>query len=96
MKRIYRFGLAAALIATVVAVSGCSTTYKRRNPIGERFPSVSAAALDESIVSIPEGFIGKETLLFVGYDMDSQFDIDRWLLCLTQLELDVPDRKSVV
>ena len=89
MKRIYRFAVAATLIATAVAVSGCSTTYPRRNPVGETFPEVSAAALDESIVTIPDNFLGKETLLFVGYEMDSQFDIDRWLLALTQLELDV-------
>tara|TARA_R110002094_G_scaffold45618_10_gene57488 strand:- start:1059 stop:1616 length:558 start_codon:yes stop_codon:yes gene_type:complete len=89
MKRIYRFALAATLIATVVAISGCSTTYERRNPVGERFPSIRAAALDESIVAIPDNFTGKETLLFVGYEQDSQFDIDRWLLGLAQLEVDV-------
>lgn len=89
MKRSYRFALVAILIATTVAISGCSTTYERRNPIGERFPTVRAAALDESIVAIPDNFAGKEVLLFIGYEMDSQFDIDRWLLGLTQLEVDV-------
>ncbi|MFT7534350.1 MAG: hypothetical protein ACI8UD_003795 [Planctomycetota bacterium] len=89
MKRSYRFALVAILIATTVAISGCSTTYERRNPIGERFPTVRAAALDESIVAIPDNFVGKEVLLFIGYEMDSQFDIDRWLLGLTQLEVDV-------
>ncbi len=89
MKRTYRFAFAAILIAAVVAISGCSTTYERRNPVGERFPTVRAAALDESVVAIPDNFIGKETLLFIGYAMDSQFDIDRWLLGLTQLEVDV-------
>ncbi len=89
MKRTYRFAFAAILIAAVVAISGCSTTYERRNPVGERFPTVRAAALDESVVAIPDNFIGEETLLFIGYAMDSQFDIDRWLLGLTQLEVDV-------
>lgn len=89
MKRSYRFALAAALIATTVAISGCSTTYERRNPIGERFPTVRAAALDDSTVAIPDNFVGKEVLLFIGYEMDSQFDIDRWLLGLTQLKVDV-------
>ena len=87
MKRIYRFALAAVLIATTVAVSSCSTVYERRNPIGESFPAVSAAALDESPMAIPADFAGKEVLLFVGYKQDSQFDIDRWLLGLTQMEL---------
>ena len=90
MKRTYRFAFAAILIAAVVAISGCSTTYERRNPVGERFPTVRAAALDDSLVAIPENFIGKETLLFIGYAMDSQFDIDRWLLGLTQLEVQSP------
>lgn len=90
MKRIYRFTLLATLFAMTLVLGGCSTTYQRRNPLGERFPTVRAAALDESLVAIPDNFLGKETLLFVGYEMDSQFDIDRWLLALTQLQLDVP------
>lgn len=89
MKRIYRFSIAAVLIATTVAISSCSTVYERRNPIGEPFPTVSAAALDESRVAIPEDFAGKEVLLFVGYKQDTQFDIDRWLLGLTQMGLDI-------
>lgn len=89
MNRIYRFSLVTALIATVAAISGCSTTYKRRNPVGEQFPTVRAAALDERAVAIPESMAGKEALLFIGYEMDSQFDIDRWLLALAQLKVDV-------
>jgi len=86
----YRYLAAAILIATVVAISGCSSTYERRNPIGERFPSVRATALDDRTVAIPDSFAGKETLLLVGYKQNSQFDIDRWLLGLSQLDLTVP------
>src|SRR5690606_30439811 len=78
------------LIATMLAISGCATTYDRRNPVGERFPTVRATALDDRVVAIPDSFAGKETLLLVGYEQNSQFDIDRWLLGLSQLELDVP------
>lgn len=90
MKRIHRIALVALLIATTVAVSSCSTTYERRNPTGERFPTVSAAVLDQSVLVVPDDLAGKEALLFVGYEMDSQFDIDRWLLGLTQLGVEVP------
>lgn len=90
MKRSQRLILAALLIATTVAISSCSTTYPRRNPTGERFPTVRSAALDESEVVIPDNFAGKEVLLFIGYEMDSQFDIDRWLLGFSQLQVDIP------
>lgn len=90
MKRIYRFSIAAILIATTVAISSCSAVYERRNPVGEAFPAVSAAALNEKPMAIPEDFAGKEVLLFVGYKQNSQFDIDRWLLGLAQMELRIP------
>jgi len=89
MKRLYYLIIAAALITALLAMSGCSTSYPRRQPTGEMFPTVKATALDEQILSIPADFKGKEVLLFIGYEMDSQFDIDRWLLGLNQLALDV-------
>lgn len=91
MTRTYRFAaLLVVLLALLMSISSCSTTYERRDPTGEGFPTITATALDGRTLSIPGEFAGRETLLFVGYDMDSQFDIDRWLLGLHQIGLEVP------
>lgn len=90
MRRLYQIAVVAALVVTAFAISGCSTPYPRQQPTGDVFPSVKATALDERTISIPSDFAGQEALLFIGYEMDSQFDIDRWLLGLSQLSLDVP------
>ena len=90
MNRSHRIVFAALLIATTVAVSSCSTTYPRRNPTGERFPTVRSATLDQNDLVIPDDLAGKAALLFIGYEMDSQFDIDRWLLGFSQLQIEIP------
>lgn len=82
MNQIFsRLGIALALSSIF---TGCQTTYERRDPTGETFPSVLGTALDDRVVTIPDDFSGQETLLFVGYKMESQFDIDRWLLALNE------------
>ena len=68
---------------------GCGTKYARRNPTGERFPSVVGTSLEGQEYKIPEAFAGKPVLLLVGYDQDTQFDLDRWLLGLTQAGVEV-------
>lgn len=72
------------------AVVSCSTTYERRDPTGEAFPDVVGNALDGRRVSVPGDFAGEATLLLVGYEMESQFDVDRWLLGLHDANIDVP------
>ena len=79
----------AVLVSTVllvavlaVVLSACRTTYPRRAPLGERFPSVAGTSLAGDEVRIPEDFEGAPVLLLVGYDQDTQFDLDRWLLGL--------------
>lgn len=68
----------------------CSTVYPRQNPVGVEFPQIKGDSLDEREVSIPADFAGEETLLLIGYEMDSQFDIDRWLFGLNQAEVVLP------
>jgi hypothetical protein len=65
-----------------VLLFGCATTYTNRNPVGEMFPKVSGQTLEEKEVKIPEYFKGSKVILLLGYKMDSQFDIDRWLIGL--------------
>lgn len=80
------------LIAALVgcAIVSCSAPYERRDPTGEAFPDVVGVALDDRSVRIPGDFAGKPTLLLIGYEMETQFDIDRWLLGLDEAKVDVP------
>ena len=78
------FLLAISLIFFV----GCATTYTNRNPVGEMFPKVSGQTLEEEEVVLPDFFTGSEVILLLGYKMDSQFDIDRWLIGLDQTKTD--------
>ena len=77
------------LALLLVVAAGCGATYDRRDPTGEMFPSVIGESLSGKTVRIPEAFAGKPVLLLLGYDRDTQFDIDRWLLGVTQARLDV-------
>lgn len=74
-------------------IGGCSSPIPRRDPTGEMFPSVVGESLQGKKVQIPEAFSGEPVLLLVGYKQNTQFDLDRWLLGLTQLGLDVEVRE---
>lgn len=76
--------LGIAAVTVFLALDGCAATHPRRNPMGETFPSVIGTDLHESPVRLPEDFQGQPVLLLVGYQQNSQFDLDRWLLGLTQ------------
>lgn len=67
-----------------VVLGGCATTYPRRNPTGEVFPTVSGASLEGERVTLPGVGRGAPLLLLVGYKQNAQFDIDRWLIGLSQ------------
>jgi hypothetical protein len=75
--------------ACVLALGACKSTVPRQDPTGKIFPSVVGTALDDTRHRIPEDFAGSPVLLLVGYKMDSQFDIDRWLLGLQQARVKV-------
>jgi hypothetical protein len=59
-----------------------------RNPIGERFPTVSGQSLEQAPVTLPQDLAGAPAVLLVGYVQKTQFDIDRWLMGLLQAEVD--------
>jgi hypothetical protein len=75
------------LIGTLL-VSGlfvaCQTPYERRDPTGEVFPSVSGTALNGEVMSLPHSLSGEPALLLIGFEQDTQFDLDRWALGLWQ------------
>jgi hypothetical protein len=82
--------LVCALISCVTLLSSCASSVGRRDPTGELFPSVRGTALAGREVTIPDAFKGSPLLLLVGYVMETQFDLDRWLLGLAQAGVEVP------
>lgn len=73
------------LVLTLIAcLAACISSYPRRDPTGERFPSVVGTALDGTEVALPEVGKGAPMLLLIGFQQNSQFDLDRWLLSLSQ------------
>ncbi len=71
-------------------VMSCGSAIPNRNPVGEHFPSVTGNALSGDTVRVPDDFTGQQILIVVGYDMDTQFDIDRWGIGLFTAKLDLP------
>ena len=82
-----------AIAGPLLMLNGCGTTFPRRNPTGEIFPTVQGETLKKEAVRLPGDFAGKPVLLLVGYEQNTQFDLDRWLLGLTQAKLDVTVRE---
>ena len=60
--------------------------YPNQNPIGETFPTASGENLDKEAVELPKAYMGKPALYMVGYVQETQFDLDRWTIGLTQVE----------
>ncbi len=84
-----QFLLCTAVLAVAALLASCGSTWPRRDPTGEVFPTVSGTALDGSRVTLPAAAAGEPLLLLVGYKQETQFDIDRWLLALAQADLRV-------
>ena len=84
MRRALIVSAVLGLAVLTVGLAGCKSTHPRQEPVGERFPSVVGTSLEGDDVRIPEDFAGAPALLLVGFDMDTKFDLDRWLLGLTE------------
>ena len=78
-----------ALWLPLALMTACAGALPNRAPVGEPFPSVEGRALSGEDWSIPKAFAGEPVLLVIGYTRRSQFDIDRWLLGLVQLDTPV-------
>jgi len=57
--------------------------------MGMKFPQVNGTALTQENFILPDAFKGAPVVLLVGYTQRSQFDLDRWILGLMQLEVSV-------
>ena len=80
----------ALILASCLLFLSCSKTLlPSKNASGRPFPSVVGESLEKKTVRIPEDLTGQPTVLLVGYLQKTQFDIDRWILGLLQLETPV-------
>ena len=84
---------AAALGVLALAASSCRSSYPRRDPTGEEFPAVRGESLRGEAIDLPGTFRGKPVVFLVGYLQSTQFDIDRWLLGLSEAGADVAVRE---
>lgn len=80
--------LVIAAVLAAAAVLSCSTVVPNRDPVGRSFPPVRAEALDGEAVVLPDDLAGRPAVLLVGFVQDAQFDGDRWLLGLAQVDVD--------
>ncbi|MCG3135359.1 MAG: hypothetical protein HMLKMBBP_02958 [Planctomycetes bacterium] len=93
MKKLWKFAAGAALLAGIASLASCRTVHERRDPTGEPFPAVTGTSLDGRETALPGAFSGKPVVFLVGYEQSSQFDIDRWLLALSDAGVDVAVRE---
>jgi hypothetical protein len=77
-------------LAILWLLTGCANyEYPSQVIIGGNMIEATGESLEGKAVSMPQDFIGQETLLLFGYKQDSQFDIDRWLIGLDMTQTKV-------
>ena len=80
-------GIFAGMAVILFAALGCSTVVSNMDPTGKPFPSISGTSLEGESRSFPVQEAQKPMILLIGYTQFSQFDLDRWILGLTQLNV---------
>lgn len=81
--------LALLAVPLALGAASCSSTIPRRNPMGETFPTVGGKSLEGERVALPAALAGAPAVLMIGYKQNTQFDLDRWILGLMQVELSI-------
>ena len=77
--------LLSLALPLLLLTGACAKTFPNRNPIGENFPIVTGASLQDESVTLPTAYEGAPALYMVGYVQATQFDLDRWTIGLTQV-----------
>jgi hypothetical protein len=78
------------LILIVISMAACNATIPTpKNLLNKNFPQVQGQSLTDQKVLIPDSFRNKVTVLLIGYQQKTQFDIDRWILGILQAEIPV-------
>lgn len=73
-------------LTVLIFVIGCGVPHTAPTlHSGDRFPSVVGESLQKKEVRLPEDFSGRVTVLLVAYKQEAQFDVDRWILGMMQL-----------
>lgn len=80
MKKYLLIVLALFVIAVILSLASCTVSYPNRNPVGETFPVVSGKSLHDDVVDLPAAVSGAPAILMVGYEQNTQFDLDRWTI----------------
>lgn len=70
------------VLPLLALLTACSTTWPRRDPTGEVFPTVTGTSLADQPVTFPDVGRGAPMLLLIGYEQNTQFDLDRWIQAL--------------
>ena len=80
-----------ALIFISAWLTACAN-YDYTSNVALNKPMIQAKGetLEGNVVTIPDNFFGKPTLLLLGYKQDAQFDIDRWLIGLDMTKTNIP------
>lgn len=93
MGKTHRSRFAVLLITSLLVTCSfvliaCSSVVPAPSQVrNTRFPTVQGTSLESKKVTIPDDFLGKPTLLLVGYVQRAQFDIDRWILGALQADV---------
>jgi hypothetical protein len=76
-----------SLSLLITSISACQSTFRLpQSPLGQPFPAVDGQTLTEERQRLPHDLPPEPCILLLGFVQKSQFDIDRWLLGLKQLD----------
>ena len=79
-----------ALALLMILLVGCSKKVATpTNLQNSLFPQVKGESLTKKSVTLPDDYRGKNTLILIGYQQKTQFDIDRWILGALQADVKV-------
>ena len=79
-----------ALALLMILLVGCSKKVATpTNLQNSLFPQVKGESLTKKSVTLPDDYRGKNTLILIGYQQKTQFDIDRWILGALQADIKV-------
>ena len=79
------------ILIALFAMSACSSPVVVKDVrTGLQFPKVMGQDLNKQQKVLPDDYLGKPTVVLVGYLQKAQFDIDRWILGLLQADVSAP------
>lgn len=75
------------VLMVAVATIGAACRAEIKGPVDPRnhpFPAITGESLDGRKWTLPDDLRGRPALLLVAFEMEGQFDCDRWLLGIAQ------------